>query len=198
MKWPFSYKTDLFLPSFIFSAVTHFSLLGISRFFVSPPQYAVRQAPVSIEMVMIRELPPVEIKEPIQEEKVISAPETQSEIFAVREEEESKEIPQEQPLEVARGAIVEATPLTGIDNPTPIYPHMARRNGWEGLVLLKVLVERDGMPSRVIVAEGSGYSVLDEAAVTAVKNWQFVAAQKKNIRFSSWIDIPIRFKLKNK
>ena len=55
----------------------------------------------------------------------------------------------------------------------PRYPGKARRAGWEGTTLLKVLVDPEGAPDRVAVDRTSGFEVLDAAAVKAVQRWRF-------------------------
>jgi len=55
----------------------------------------------------------------------------------------------------------------------PIYPDIARLNGWEGDVELKFWVEKDGVVSKVEILKTSGYSVLDEQAVSSIKKWIF-------------------------
>ncbi len=49
------------------------------------------------------------------------------------------------------------------------YPNMARMNGQEGKVILKAVIRSDGQLAEVSIQKSSGYSVLDEAAMEAVK-----------------------------
>lgn len=49
------------------------------------------------------------------------------------------------------------------------YPNTARMNGQEGKVILKATIRADGQLADVFVQKSSGYSVLDEAAIEAVK-----------------------------
>lgn len=49
------------------------------------------------------------------------------------------------------------------------YPNMARVNGQEGKVILKAVIRSDGQLAEVSIQKSSGYSVLDEAAMEAVK-----------------------------
>jgi protein TonB len=82
-------------------------------------------------------------------------------------------------------------------NARPNYPLAARRNGIEGRVNLKVLVTREGRPAQVLIQDSSGSSALDNAALEAVKNWQFVAARRGQEPLESWVIVPIIFKLEN-
>lgn len=49
------------------------------------------------------------------------------------------------------------------------YPNSARMNGQEGKVILKAVIRSDGQLAAVSVQKSSGYHVLDEAAIEAVK-----------------------------
>ena len=77
----------------------------------------------------------------------------------------------------------------------PRYPRKARRAGWEGTTLLKVLVNPDGAPSRVAVERTSGFDILDEAAVKAVRRWRFHPARRGTAPLSTWVRIPVAFRL---
>lgn len=49
------------------------------------------------------------------------------------------------------------------------YPHSARMNGLQGKVVLKAVIRSDGHLAEVTVQKSSGHSVLDAAAMEAVK-----------------------------
>lgn len=80
-------------------------------------------------------------------------------------------------------------------NPPPRYPQAARRNGDEGTVLLRVLVNPDGAPVQVELDRSSGSSPLDSAAVDAVRNWRFVPARRGAQNVEGWVRVPIVFRL---
>ena len=50
-----------------------------------------------------------------------------------------------------------------------VYPQIAVRNGWEGRVLVEMRLEGDGSLTAVRLLEGSGYAVLDDATIVAVR-----------------------------
>ena len=50
-----------------------------------------------------------------------------------------------------------------------VYPPIAVRNGWEGRVLVEMRLEGDGSLTTVRLLEGSGYGVLDDATIVAVR-----------------------------
>ena len=80
-------------------------------------------------------------------------------------------------------------------NPKPEYPERARREGWEGTVLLRVLVNPQGKPDRVDVSRSSGFESLDRAAIETVKGWRFHPARYGERQVESWIQVPIVFTL---
>ncbi len=82
------------------------------------------------------------------------------------------------------------------NNPRPEYPRTAREAGWEGTVILQVLVLPDGTAGNVMLHKTSGYSILDEAALSAVKGWQFVPAMDGNFPVQSMVRMPVRFDLR--
>jgi len=82
------------------------------------------------------------------------------------------------------------------NNPRPEYPHTAREAGWEGTVVLQVLVLPDGTAGHVTLHKTSGHSILDEAALAAVQNWHFVPAMDGNFPVKSMVRMPVRFDLK--
>ena len=89
----------------------------------------------------------------------------------------------------------EAIPLYRI-NPPPQYPASAISRGYQGTVLLEVLVDKNGKVSDLRVFKSSGYPVLDKKALAAVKDWLFKPGMKENKTVAMWVRIPIRFQLK--
>lgn len=83
-----------------------------------------------------------------------------------------------------------------LDNPAPAYPQVSRRLGEEGKVLLRVFVEANGRPASVEVKAGSGSPRLDEAALDAVRRWNFVPARRGADAVGAWVLVPIAFHLK--
>ncbi len=82
------------------------------------------------------------------------------------------------------------------NNPRPEYPRAAREAGWEGTVILRVLVLPDGRAGSVTLHKTSGHSILDEAALSAVKDWRFIPAMDGNFPIQSAVHLPVRFDLK--
>jgi protein TonB len=82
-----------------------------------------------------------------------------------------------------------------VRNILPEYPEEARRGGQEGLVVLSVEVLKDGSVGRIEIITSSGYPLLDDSAIRAVKRWQFTPATVNGQPTESTIKIPIRFRL---
>lgn len=83
-------------------------------------------------------------------------------------------------------------------NPKPKYPETARREGWEGTVLLRVLVDREGKAKWIEVSRSSGFETLDRAAMETVKSWRFYPAHYGERRVESWVKVPIVFSLSDR
>lgn len=77
----------------------------------------------------------------------------------------------------------------------PDYPMLLREQGVGGVVWLRVWVDSDGRPIEIKLAKGSGYRLLDDAALRAVKQWRFIPAKNGEQRMASWVEFPIRFTL---
>lgn len=76
------------------------------------------------------------------------------------------------------------------------YPKSAQRNGQEGSLVLKVIIARNGKVTDVSIVEGSGFSVLDKAAVAAVKKASPYPAIPEDIRNDNFsFSVPIAFGL---
>ena len=81
-------------------------------------------------------------------------------------------------------------------NPRPEYPLIARRMGMEGVVLLSVLVRRDGDVGDIDLQQSSGFPALDDAALRTVRSrWRFVPARKDGEPVDARVTVPIRFRL---
>jgi protein TonB len=80
-------------------------------------------------------------------------------------------------------------------NPPISYPKRARLKGYEGTVVLEVLVNRNGQVDDLRILASSGYAILDRSAVKSVKSWSFKPAKKGTDTVDMWVQVPVRFKL---
>lgn len=77
--------------------------------------------------------------------------------------------------------------------PTPAYPFLARKNQWEGVTLLEILVRADGLIGETSIIQSSGYRVLDRAAVKAVKRWRYRPAFKNGKAVAWRLRVRVKF-----
>lgn len=82
-------------------------------------------------------------------------------------------------------------------NPKPDYPSIARSRGWQGKVILRVQISAAGKVESVAVEQSSGHELLDESALTAVRDWLFVPAIQANQPIASSVLVPIIFSLRD-
>ena len=82
-----------------------------------------------------------------------------------------------------------------LNNPPPAYPRIARRNGEQGTVTLRVHVSTDGIPAQVELERSSGSNALDSAALETVKNWRFAPARRAGDPVAAWVIVPVIFRL---
>jgi TonB family protein len=86
-----------------------------------------------------------------------------------------------------------------ISDPQPVtYPKKAVAQGWEGKVVIAAEILVDGSVGLYQIMQTSGYEVLDETAVQAIKSWKFHPAVKKDGQpFRECIQIPVTFQLQD-
>ena len=82
-----------------------------------------------------------------------------------------------------------------LSNPPPPYPDSARRRGLSGTVILLTQILSNGKVGEIKVKQSSGFTVLDEAAVKTVKEWQFIPGLAQGKSVDMWVEIPVRFVL---
>jgi protein TonB len=161
-------------------------------------------APAIVQPLPVEKIVPVEpIKQPPPEPKpivpipqsvqviVVAKPVSQTEFQG----DASSPKPGEDAITVQAQPNVEAKP-NYLKNPEPDYPELARRRHQEGLVLLAVKVTAEGRAERVEIKKSSGFSLLDNAAVEAVRDWEFQPARLGSLALESQIEVPVRFELR--
>jgi len=98
------------------------------------------------------------------------------------------------PITMPEPVAVEARPLYR-ENPPPRYPRIARKRGYQGTVVLEVLVDRDGEVEDLKVYRSSGYKALDRAALSSVRHWIFTPGRRGDDVVDMWVRVPIAFRL---
>ena len=87
-------------------------------------------------------------------------------------------------------------PVAG--NPKPIYPRLAINRRLQGDVILTVSIQPTGAVSKVTLKRGSGFKLLDNAAMDAVRHWRYEPLPETALPESRSDDIPINFRLNSK
>lgn len=95
----------------------------------------------------------------------------------------------------AAPALVEARPSARGNRP-PYYPEMARRNGWQGLCMVRVSVTAEGRAASVSLARSSGHGILDQAALAAVRKWKFTPRMVRGTAVPCTVEVPVNFSLR--
>lgn len=188
---------------------------------IEPPRIDLPQANTT-EILLVEELPPPPLPEPTPEPTPVPTPEPTPPPLEPEEvvtAEESPEVAQPTPeptptprptpkptakpepkpeprLEQPKPAAVTNVPKpVVIRNTPPSYPEIARRNGWEGRVLVRVEVSAEGRPVSTAIAKSSGYGVLDQAALRAVKSWRFQPRTVAGLPAPGSVEVPVNFSL---
>ena len=89
----------------------------------------------------------------------------------------------------------EQIPARLIKSERPDYPQTARKEGWEGTVVLRITIGTGGDVENVKTQTSSGHPALDESAAQSVKTWQFDPAKDGDVPISTSVDLPVRFDL---
>ena len=144
------------------------------------------------QSVQPRPEPPLQPKKPdMAEEPSYNTPDFSADILEEQEPEETGKMVSLPPGSVIR----EARPIYR-NNPRPQYPRLARKRGYEGTVVLEVLVDERGRVGDLRVFTSSGYTSLDRAAVASVEKWLFEPGARGDESVAMWVRIPVRFELK--
>lgn len=84
-----------------------------------------------------------------------------------------------------------------LKNPAPQYPTLSRRLREQGRVLLELLILADGTIGEIRVKTSSGFARLDQAALSVVKHWRYVPANRRGEAIPFRYLQPIEFSLAN-
>ncbi|MCI0531179.1 MAG: energy transducer TonB [candidate division Zixibacteria bacterium] len=89
---------------------------------------------------------------------------------------------------------VEPKPIT---KDAPVYPDMARRSNIEGVVYLKLLIDKEGKVRDVQVLKKAAADLgFEDSAVEAAWKWTFSPAIQNGKPIAVWTTIPVRFTVK--
>ncbi len=170
----------------------------------------VQEVSVKFEIEEVKEVPkkeeipvapPKEMAPPVRAEEILRAELVKREVPPpppppeVKEEtpppEIKEEVPPSPPKPEEPRVIAEARILKGVQ---PEYPELARKMGLKGLVIVRVLVSKEGKVIDARILKSSNYPILDEAALKASKEFIFEPVKDeegKPVEF--FTTIPFRF-----
>jgi TonB family protein len=97
---------------------------------------------------------------------------------------------QQQALKVGTGI----TPPRVVFSPDPFYEEEARRVGYQGTVVLWIVLDERGKISDLRIARPLGMG-LDERAIEAVRRWRFEPAKKDGVPVRIQLNIEVNFHL---
>lgn len=105
-------------------------------------------------------------------------------------------------FEVSDSLFMSAFTAAEVDQPPrpirtfpPQYPYIAKRDKIEGRVMLKFVVDTDGLPQETQVEESEPEGVFDEAALKAFSRYRFRPAIKNGKPVLCIARLPISFHL---
>lgn len=76
----------------------------------------------------------------------------------------------------------------------PEYPDLARRAGIEGVVWVRILVDKQGHAKKALIIK-SDTEIFNEAALQAALQWVFTPALMNSGPVMVWVAVPFRFQL---
>ena len=71
-----------------------------------------------------------------------------------------------------------------------VYPALARKQGWQGIVTVRLQVEADGLLKKIRIRQSSGYNVLDDSAINSLRKIRRLGAKER------YLDRPHRLTLR--
>ena len=84
--------------------------------------------------------------------------------------------------DIERGSILGkgVEKITCLNCIKPKYPKVAIQRGYEGILKLKVTIQKNGSVNNVLVIESTGYKILDNAGIKAAKESKFYPLRKQS------------------
>ncbi|MGO2474485.1 MAG: TonB family protein [Vibrio litoralis] len=136
-------------------------------------------------------------KRSIVKEPSITKPQPKTKVEPVIEKELSA---QASPASSAKQGVSEKPIL--IEQPSflapptkPRYPRLAQRRGIEGTAMYEIWLDENGQQIKQNLLSSSGASMLDQAALEAIKKWKFSPRKINGTSIAHRVQVPIRFKL---
>jgi len=73
------------------------------------------------------------------------------------------------------------------------YPSLLRDAGVGGMVLVHFFISEQGVVENTLVAESSGHTQLDDAALRVAQEFEFSPALNRDTPVAVWVQVPIQF-----
>jgi TonB family protein len=80
-------------------------------------------------------------------------------------------------------------------NLKPYYPQTAKEKGWQGTVILEATLDKKGRVGEIRKIQSSGFPLLDEEAIKAVKKWRYQPATQDGKPIEWRVRVKYVFKL---
>lgn len=101
-----------------------------------------------------------------------------------------------QQASAAAAIVFEGKPRYRIPPTPPVYPQRSVELNQQGEALVRVRLDPDGSAAEILLWRGSGFPLLDRAALAAVRGWHFLPAVRDGRPVAAWVEIPVRFHLR--
>ncbi|MDD1779695.1 energy transducer TonB [Enterovibrio sp. ZSDZ35] len=141
--------------------------------------------------------PPKPKKEVKKQEVVEKKPEPKEEPKEKQPEEKKQDVTSDVQMNQAKdnAPVLVDRPTFKVRPSQPKYPRIAKRKGMQGTVLIEVWLDEKGVQTKQAIVQSSGFDVLDEAAMSAVKKWRFNGHEENGVPLAHRVKIPVRFNL---
>ena len=94
------------------------------------------------------------------------------------------------------GHLASGEPRRTLHNPKPHYPLISRRLREQGLVMVKLCVNEQGIVGEAGISKSSGFHSLDQSALITLAQWRFTPVAANSASLSSQcFQTPVQFTL---
>ncbi len=197
--------------SFMMAAGLHIAVIFFGSFAVKPAEYGIEQQMGGLEVSLTAAMPgavekkdtfvPAAVRMTTDSESDLKLAELLKKQEAKKKEAEgdgsSKEPGKDATTFYSKAGALTPAKARAFRNRPPHYPRRSIELNQEGVVLLHVLVNSKGEAAEVKVKNTSGFPLLDESAVTAIRKWKFEPAKIGAIAVDFEVDIPVRFSIED-
>lgn len=153
--------------------------------------FACRRSSASVSRQRKRIEPPSERRSPVRSSRIGQRPPRENAVVSEKRRPAAEEGGSQQ--NQARSAEPVMIGKVAVE-----YPRFAIDEGWEGRVILEILVSETGDPRRVELKRSSGHAFLDRSAVRQVReNFRFSPALEQGRPVARWLEQSISFELNN-